>query len=140
MENKRLLYERIMHNVSKQLSRTLNESALNENIPDSIDKDNNVYLVYEGDNILSSNSMVLMGIYTLYDSAMEAIAFNNRFAPEEFITFDEDDEDDRLLTDSQKNEIMTQEIFDQLSERNYVIGDNLGYQIKTVELNVWDEI
>lgn len=140
MKNKRLLYERIMHNVSKQLSRTLNESALNENIPSSIDEDNNVYLVYEGDSILSSNSMVLMGVYTSYDNAMEAIAFNNRFEPEEFITFDEDNEDDMLLTDSQKNEILTQEIFDQLSERNYVTGDDLGYQIKTVKLNVWDEI
>jgi len=84
--------------------------------------------------------MVLMGVYTSYDNAMEAIAFNNRFEPEEFITFDEDNEDDMLLTDSQKNEILTQEIFDQLSERNYVTGDDLGYQIKTVKLNVWDEI
>ena len=97
-------------------------------------ENNTVYLVLEGSEHLSD--LVLMGIYSNKDDAVWAIANNHRFGLDELIDFDEDD----LLTDSQKDQILTQYIMDELTEHNQIIGDELGYEIMDVELDTWDEI
>ena len=98
--------------------------------------ENEVYIVYEGNQYLQN--LTVKGIYTDWDDAVFAILSNHRFRPEEIVNFDEDDDDDRLLTHSQRREIADQEIQRCLEDDNgQVCGFRKGYMIDTVTLNEW---
>ena len=78
--------------------------------------------------------LVLMGIYTDKNTAIEDIAENHRFDWYEFI------EDASNYTPEECDEIVRNEIRKCLKREGQVTGDELGYIIKDAELNVWEEI
>lgn len=98
--------------------------------------DQEVYIVYEGNQYLQN--LTVKGVYTDWDDAADAILYNHRFKPEEIVYFDEDDEDDKLLTNSQRREIADSEIQRSLEEENgQICGFRTGYMIKPINLNEW---
>lgn len=94
-----------------------------------------VYIVYQGNQHLQN--LIIKGIYTDQDDAIEDILDNHRFRPEEIIFFDEDNEDDALLTTSQRKEIADMEIRRCLEEDEQIIGFRTSYIIKPIKLNKW---
>ena len=145
----RKLYENIMKSVSKEVKRSLNEMTIDDDrnssrrprkpfgprVPEDIATKNEytkVWLAYEGDQYLSN--LVLMGIYTDKNTAIEDIANNHRFDWYEFI------EDVSNYTPEECDEIVRDEIRKQLKREAQVTGDEIGYVIKDAELNVWEEI
>lgn len=82
-----------------------------------------VYLVFEGDEYLSMDSLVLMGVYDDIDTAISNI-INELY--------------DKGLVDK---EYATQErLFDELSNNCQTFGFETNYIIKSANLNEWGEI
>ena len=100
---------------------------------------NIVYLLFEGDQWLTNENLVLMGIFdnenSLFSSALELI--NNRIDEHchyavTCLGFDEDDED--------LKEIVATDILHELKDNNQTQTWFTNYMIKEVQLNKLEEV
>jgi len=93
------------------------------------------YLVFESDQWLSKDKMVLMGDFDTDKAAIDAIVANHPFKADDFFYVGEVDNEDK----ENLKQVLEEEIRKTL-ERDYQIrGCKIGYIIVTIESNQWDE-
>lgn len=93
------------------------------------------YLVFESDQWLSKDEMVLMGDFDTEDAAIDAIVANHPFKADEFFDVDEEDKED----EEKLKQDLDEEIRKTLENDYQIRGREIGYIIVTIESNQWDD-
>lgn len=99
--------------------------------------ENKIFAVYQSDGNMSTRWEVQMGLFTSEDLAINAIIDNNEFNLDDVLDLDYVDED---MSDEDKYQMMDDSIRQDLEQNWQVVGGDLSYYIKEVELNKWEEI
>ena len=95
----------------------------------------NTYIVYEGDEWLSTNSLRIMAVCTTFNDAVYLIRDNHLIEPDEILELEEgyDERDDFDVWEEAATEIEKQ-----LREHRQTQGYSTNYLIEEREMNVWD--
>lgn len=93
------------------------------------------YLVFESDQWLSKDEMVLMGDFDTNEAAIDAIVANHPFKADEFFDIDEEDKED----EEKLRQDLEEKIRETLENDYQICGREIGYIIVTIESNHWDD-
>ena len=103
-----------------------------------MNEDNVVYLLYEGDAWLSSDSLVLMGIFTDKEQLKQGAI---QLAEQHIVDlFDLDDGDYEDMTEEEAQNAFIDSFIGELMNNSQTQGYEVNFDIKAVELNKVEEI